>query len=872
MVTEGALLACVAPDSCKFALLHDVVADQPLMSAFREYRTEEVGDIEAAFRLYASTLQRPLPTLGGLAVSAPIHGDTIFIPQSGWTFSQEALKRQFGFERLTVINDAEACGTAVGAGAAGDAIPVGGSAPVSAAMANGRYALINLDHGLGVAAVDVGDGRFRVIDTEAGHLTFAPQSELELELYGRLQTIYGRVSYERLLAWPALSQIYALQRGRTHAGETLTPLEIVLAGCSGADPACAEVLRCYSEILGSFAGDVALALGIDQGVFLSGRFAFEAHEYVDWQGFRRRFEAKGRLAAMVSRLPTRVLASPKSVLLGVAHRIRLDAAAPAPILRGARTGETPAREATSVATGDVWSDLLETVSSGVLVLDGALKIVTSNARFWEGASVPTALREPGADIRAAFEAMAEGGDWSLDAAASAYDGLASGRAYALERIGAGGVVLRDEARLGPGGRWVITSQDITRSAKRGRELEQIAAELRVARNGAEAANRTKSAFLATMSHEIRTPLNGILGMAQVIAADKLPSVQKERVEIIRQSGETLLAILNDILDLSKIEAGQLELEQVEFDLKSLLLGAYSAFTVLANKKGLSFQLQLAPETEGAYRGDPTRLRQILYNMISNALKFTEAGEVRVSCWTEDGHVLFSIRDTGIGIDPERLSALFQRFVQADTSTTRKYGGTGLGLAICKELAERMGGSIRAQSAPGEGATFTISLPLERTADARVLAAPAGSATLAKPDQANAAPIKVLAAEDNEINRLVLRTLLHQLGVDLTIVEDGQALVSCWEQETWDVILMDVQMPRMDGPTATQVIRAREAAAGSAHIPIIALTANVMANQLEEYRRVGMDAYVAKPIQAAELFNAILRQVDGSEAEAEAEAA
>ncbi len=381
------------------------------------------------------------------------------------------------------------------------------------------------------------------------------------------------------------------------------------------------------------------------------------------------------------------------------------------------------------------------------------------------------------------------------------------------------------------------------------------AELISAKNEAEAANTAKSTFLATMSHEIRTPLNGVLGMAQAMAADELTAVQRERLEVIRQSGESLLAVLNDVLDLSKIEAGKLELDEADFDLRDLARGAHAAFTAIANKQGLSFDLKIEPSALGVYRGDPTRVRQILYNLISNALKFTEAGEIRVLVARRGGTLVFKVSDTGIGIAPEPLAKLFGRFEQADASTSRRYGGTGLGLAICRQLTELMGGEIGVESEIGKGAVFTFILPLARVGDSRAESLPVAPPT--PPDAAlTNETLKVLAAEDNEVNQLVLKTLLHQVGIDPVVVADGAEAIAAWEAETWDVILMDVQMPQVDGPTATREIRRREAATGRARTPIIALTANAMSHQVAEYREAGMDGFVAKPIEVGRLFAAL----------------
>ena len=409
-------------------------------------------------------------------------------------------------------------------------------------------------------------------------------------------------------------------------------------------------------------------------------------------------------------------------------------------------------------------------------------------------------------------------------------------------------------------RLIGAMQDIT-------ARKQAEAAMLQAKEEAEQANLAKSAFLATMSHEIRTPLNGVLGMAQVMAAGQLAPAQREQLDVIRQSGEALLAILNDVLDLSKIEAGKLELDMVDFDLQALAQGAYAAFTGQAESKGVSFALTVAPEARGAWRGDSTRLRQILYNLLSNALKFTETGSVTAVFTAEAEGLRLTVTDTGVGIAREALARLFEKFEQADASTTRRFGGTGLGLAICRELAGLMGGRISAESTPGLGSEFTVVLPLARGEQPAAESAEAddGPAVIERER-----PVRVLAAEDNTINQLVLKTLLMQVGVEPTVVADGAQAVDAWRGAEWDVILMDVQMPVMDGPAAARAIRAEEAAAGRRRTPILALTANTMAHQVEAYLR-DMDDVVSKPIEAARLFQALEAALNSEPAEADATA-
>lgn len=400
-------------------------------------------------------------------------------------------------------------------------------------------------------------------------------------------------------------------------------------------------------------------------------------------------------------------------------------------------------------------------------------------------------------------------------------------------------------------------------------LRHTLAELTAARDAAETANVLKSQFLANMSHEIRTPLNGVLAMAQVMESSGLEPAQRERLGIIRQSGEVLLAVLNDVLDLSKIEAGKMELEQVDFDGADLVRGVAGGFKGEAERKGLAFNVEIVEAAAGMRAGDPTRIRQILMNLLSNAVKFTSTGAVRVRCegLGQDGAagLAISVDDTGMGIAAEQLPHLFEKFTQADATTTRRYGGAGLGLAISRELAGLMDGTITVRSQEGRGSSFRLELPLRRTAPAPVQT----EAPEASVETEVGAAVRILAAEDNPTNQRVLRAVLETFGVDLTLVENGREAVEAWTANPFDIVLMDIQMPEMDGVAATRAIRQAEAASGRPRTPIVALSANAMTHQVSEYLAAGMDAHVAKPIEMARLQAALENALAQSEARAAA---
>jgi len=378
----------------------------------------------------------------------------------------------------------------------------------------------------------------------------------------------------------------------------------------------------------------------------------------------------------------------------------------------------------------------------------------------------------------------------------------------------------------------------------GRHLEHDA--LREAAATAERANTAKTEFLAAMSHEIRTPLNGVLGMAAALETTPLSDLQRRMLGVINDSGQSLMTLLSDILDLSKIEAGHMEFEQTPFELEGSLQAVVSLFEETARAKNLRLVAGVDASARPVFLGDPTRLRQVLQNLISNAVKFTEAGsvEVRVSAQTAGPgvrDVCFEVVDTGIGIPADAQARLFSKFMQADRSTSRKFGGTGLGLAICRELVTAMGGTIEVRSEEGRGSRFGFTLPLQLAMDLGA-------------DEAEERPLRILAAEDNATNQFVLKAILNQKALEADFVENGRLAVEAVQAQDYDLVLMDLHMPEMDGLTATQAIRALGGAKG--RIPIVAVTAEAMPEQVRRCLAAGMDAHVAKPIRPDVLYAAI----------------
>ncbi|MES1199677.1 MAG: response regulator [Pseudomonadota bacterium] len=404
-------------------------------------------------------------------------------------------------------------------------------------------------------------------------------------------------------------------------------------------------------------------------------------------------------------------------------------------------------------------------------------------------------------------------------------------------------------------------QTVARAAAVALENAQLRTSLQAAVDEAQAADVAKSAFLANMSHEIRTPLNAVVALVDLIGRTPLGPQQKEMIDLVSSSSEHLVQIVSDILDFSKIEAGRADLMVAPLDLASTVRSAAQLFAAQAQKQGLKLEIDIDAAAEGVFFGDEARIKQIVSNLVSNAIKYTDAGSVAVKLEIEDqvadkAMVLLHVEDTGLGFDESMSETLFQRFTQGDGNLSKRYGGVGLGLSIANALVNAMGGAIEAKSKPALGSVFTVRLPLQREA------ALGSDEVLIDDEPSVGKRLRILCAEDHPTNQTVLRLSLASLGADVLMVKDGQEAVDAATSAPPDVILMDMQMPVMDGLEATRRIRAHEESAGRNRTPIVMVTAHAMRDHVTAAFLAGVDGFVPKPMTPARLAEAIRDAIDG----------
>jgi signal transduction histidine kinase/CheY-like chemotaxis protein len=509
-------------------------------------------------------------------------------------------------------------------------------------------------------------------------------------------------------------------------------------------------------------------------------------------------------------------------------------------------------EAQARAARTQLSAAVEAMQDGFVIFDPQERMVLANARYRELMTGLDDQIKPGVSFPDLIRATAERGlivDATTDTDSWIAERIAQFRkadGFHEQRTAAGRVLRYYEKPMTDGGR-VGLRMDVT--------------ELHSARERAEAANRAKSSFLANMSHEIRTPMNGILGTAELLSRTALTANQDELVTTIRDSGEALLGIINDILDLARIEAGKMSLDPQPLRPSDMVRQVCALHRVTAQNKGIELDMTLGPETDAWRLGDDTRIVQVLNNLLGNAVKFTPQGRVSVSLNAPDSDTLvFHISDTGIGMQADQLDRIFDEFEQADPSVTREFGGSGLGLAIVRNLVMLMGGNIVMQSAPGQGTQISLTLPAPLTTgpDSQVIAD--WSARI--PELAG---LRVLVAEDNRTNSMILGRILTDLGIEAEFTIDGQDAVEAWAPGRFDLLILDIRMRRMDGDTALQRIRMRAREAGQPHPIAIAATANVMEEQIQEYLAHGFSVTLPKPYRRQDLVYAIFQALDSGSA-------
>ena len=513
------------------------------------------------------------------------------------------------------------------------------------------------------------------------------------------------------------------------------------------------------------------------------------------------------------------------------------------------------------ATVQMLRQTVEHMPAGVLVTDAKLDIVAFNDQFFALLGLPPGVIARGDPIEKYYRYNAERGEYGPgDVQTHVSARMAQARraeAHCFERPHAGGGVLEIRGTPVPSGGFVSVYTDVT--ARHERSRLQVAA-----REIAEEAARAKTDFLATMSHEVRTPMNGVLGLTELLLDTHLDADQRDYAETILRSGQALLEILNDILDLSKIEAGKLEIEETVFDPVQAIDDVLALCGPRASAKGLLLMGDAGADMPRDAIGDPGRLRQVLSNLVGNSLKFTDTGSVRIDSRVieETGDALllgFAVTDTGMGMTEEQQSRLFRPFSQADASTTRRFGGTGLGLAICRRLVEAMGGAFEVRSEPGRGSTFAFTV--------RVTRAAAGATRVVR-EQARAVHRfrgRVLVVEDNVVNRKVARATLKNFGIEVLEAENGSAALEILAREPIDLVFMDMHMPVMDGLTATRRVRAAEAAAPTAQRQVIvAMTANVMREAVDACKEAGMDDFLPKPFARRQMVEVLARWLGAAE--------
>ncbi|MGD2131509.1 MAG: glucokinase [Maricaulaceae bacterium] len=845
----SAIIADIGADRCRVMSMKERSGGgRSLFGYYKEYETADFESVEEFLDLYMREIdQIDRPPILCLAVDCPVTGDTMSLITTGWTFSRSDLQSRYGFDEVLFVNECTAIAASIEWLEPADFRPIGKVArDTRIPDRTGRFVVVSPGATLGVAGVDIQDGDITLIASEGGHVPFGPTDDFEIDILKQLRSRYQRVSQETVLSERGLVSLYtAIAELGGETVSDLAPLEVMLYATTKADPTCAKALEKFYECLGSFAGDVALSLLAVDGVFLAGDLVSKA-QGMSSRGFRERFESKGMRTGMMRQIPTFAISQRGAVLVGLS-RVVSDHIAHSVTERIDR----------ALTTENVFRIVGE-MSQALCVLDADLDIVATTGRVFKLAGIPDELWRPGMPFEGCLRHMAESG-WlgktDTEAVVNQQLGaMRAGKDYVHERSVVGGRVFRDIGRPRPEGGFVIASLDVTDDVYRTRELEKVAAQLRKAKTKADESVRAKSEFLANMSHEIRTPMNGVLGMAEILAGTELDDKQHDMLDVIMKSGNSLLAIINDILDLSKIEAGKLRLRKDHFDLRTTIEDVAMMFAGPLEEKGLEMLVRYNPDLPEEVIGDQGRVRQVVTNLVGNAVKFTDKGHVLIDVDGQPvaGGVDFtiSIADTGCGIPQDKLEAIFELFEQVDGSSTRKHEGTGLGLNISRRLTDLMGGTISVESKTDEGSTFTVSVFLPAEHDARLTPALHGKVDLAGR--------RVLIVDDILVNRNILDEQCRSWGMIPTLAEGGVAALAAIAEadrvgDTFDAAIFDYQMPDMHGGVLAERVRAMDAHAG---MPLILLSSVSHMDMASERALELFDATLTKPARAQALRDQI----------------
>ncbi|WOI54237.1 glucokinase [Parvularcula sp. LCG005] len=837
------VLADISQSVCRLASMASHGDDRPVFYASREMQRGDYANFYDMLEAYLSEGDDDAWVKAvAISLQGPVYGDVVRPLHTDWVIDRAELTSRFGIDHFVAMNNIAAIASAIPWLDERDAIHMGGAcAAQSLDLDNGRFGVIGLTAGMGVAALKCDSGNVSIIDTESGHTAFAPQDDLQSQIVARLRSRFGFISREDILSFSGIERIYeVLSELEGDRPATLTALEILMYGKTDADPLCRKTLDVFFDALASIAGDICLELCAKDGVFLYGEIVSRALDALPQDRFRTLFEDKGKFGVFVASTPTLVMQNPSTGLIGLARQVAESIAT----LEAGRLNQSQHMRAAS-----------RYLDQSLTVINQDLQLVAMSRENWYDLPQDKSLVLPGTPALDYFTALETAGQF--DGHITADDIVAklkSTEPFMFKRFVFGSRVLECKAYPTPEGGFAIVETDRTEMERRTIELEELAIRLRSEKDRSDCANRAKSEFVANMSHEIRTPLNGVLGMADVLSRTPLESGQKEMLDVISNSGNALLTVINDILDFSKIEAGKMRLQEQPMHLRVCVDDVAAMLAAGCEAKGVELMTRFRPSTPEWVIGDAGRIRQVMTNLLGNAVKFTQSGHVLldISGTAEGPHaeLQIDVTDTGCGIPEDKLEAIFGSFEQVDGSSTRVHQGTGLGLSITRRIVQLMGGNVTVTSTVGKGSTFSVHLRLPLAEEAAQSAEPIPLGDLKGKT--------VLVVDDQPVNRAILKEQLGAWGVDTLLAESAKAGLEILRKaakshEAIDAAILDYQMPDTDGIALARDIKADPRISG---LPLILLTSvgNVVDNP--ECDDLDFKSCLVKPARSESLRQAL----------------